>query len=135
MYSLILATAARGLMPLLLVFSVFVLLRGHNEPGGGFIGGLCAAAAFALYALAHDAAAVRRLLRVEPTRLMAAGLATALGAGLSGLLVGRPFLSGLWDDTPLPVLGKLGTPVVFDVGVYLVVVGVVLSILLPLLEE
>lgn len=135
MYSLILATAARGLLPLLLVFSVFVLLRGHNEPGGGFVGGLSAAAAFALYALAHGAAAARRTLRVDPKRLMGVGLLLSLASGCLGLLAGRPFLSALWDDTPLPVVGKLGTPILFDVGVYLVVVGVVLTILLPLIED
>jgi len=135
MHSLILAAAARSLLPLLLVFSVFVLLRGHNEPGGGFVGGLSAAAAFSLYALAHGVEAGRRLLRVEPIRLFAVGLALSLGAGLAGLAVGQPFLSGLWAETPLPVIGKLGTPIVFDVGVYLVVIGVVLAILFPLLED
>ena len=135
MHSLILATAARGLLPLLLMFSVFVLLRGHNEPGGGFVGGLAAAAAFALYALAHGAIETRRLLRIDPMRLMAVGLLLSLGSGLLGLFAGRPFLSGLWDDTPIPVLGKLGTPIVFDLGVYLVVLGVVLTILLPLIED
>ena len=135
MYSLILATAARGLLPLLLLFSLFLLLRGHNEPGGGFVAGLTAAAAFALYALAHDVPSARRVLRVDPKRLMGLGLLLSLGSGLLGLFAGRPFLAGLWDDTSLPVLGKLGTPIGFDVGVYLVVVGVVLTILFPLLED
>ena len=135
MYSLILAAAARGLLPLLLLFSVFVLLRGHNEPGGGFVGGLAAAAAFALYALAHGVESGRRVLRVDPIRLFAVGLTLSLGAGLFGLASERAFLTGLWDDTSLPVIGKLGTPIVFDVGVYLVVVGVVLTILFALMEE
>ncbi|HMN02746.1 MAG TPA: MnhB domain-containing protein, partial [Geobacter anodireducens] len=68
MQSLFLATAVRLLLPLLLLFSLFLLLRGHNEPGGGFVGGLVAAAAFALHALAHGVAAARRVLRVEPDR-------------------------------------------------------------------
>jgi multicomponent Na+:H+ antiporter subunit B len=131
----ILESAARGLLPLLLLVSLFVLLRGHNEPGGGFVGGLVAAAAVALVALASGVDAARRVLRVSPLALVGAGLSLALGAGLAGLVAGRPFLAGLWLELPLPVVGKLGTPVVFDVGVYLVVVGITLTILLPLLEE
>jgi len=133
--SVILESATRGLLPLLLLVSLFVLLRGHNEPGGGFVGGLVAAAAVALVALASGVDAARRVLRVPPLTLVGSGLGLALGAGLAGLVAGRPFLAGLWLELPLPVVGKLGTPVVFDVGVYLVVVGITLTILLPLLEE
>lgn len=135
MPSLVLAVAARGLMALLLVFSIFLLLRGHNEPGGGFVGGLAAGAAFALYALAHGVEAARRVIRVDPRRFLATGLLLAVTAGLLGLAAARPFLTGLWLETPVPVLGKLGTPILFDAGVYLVVVGMVLTVLFPLLEE
>jgi multicomponent Na+:H+ antiporter subunit B len=135
MFSLILATAARGLLPLLLLFSLFLLLRGHNEPGGGFVGGLSAASAFALYALTHGVPAARRLLVVDSRSLAAAGLLVALTAGGLGLSSGKPLLTGLWLETPLPVLGKVGTPILFDAGVFLLVVGVVLTILFPLLEE
>jgi multicomponent Na+:H+ antiporter subunit B len=68
MTSLILSTAARYLLPLLLLFSLFILVRGHNEPGGGFIGGLIGAAAFALNAIAFDARSTRRTLRIDPRR-------------------------------------------------------------------
>lgn len=135
--SLILRTATRLLLPLLLLFSVFLLLRGHNSPGGGFIGGLVAASAFALYALAFDVAAARRMLRVDPRRLTAAGLLVALGCGSVPLLLGRPFMTGQWLHLALPGAGTvhLGTPMVFDVGVYLVVAGVTLTIILSLAEE
>jgi len=136
MNSLILSTAARLLVALMLVFSLFLLLRGHNEPGGGFVGGLVVAAAFSLYGFAFGIAATRRALRVEPQRLIITGLLVVLGSGLLPVvLAGAPFLTGLWDDTPIPVIGKLGTPVTFDIGVYLVVTGVVLHIIFTLAER
>ncbi len=130
--SLILRTAARFLTPLLGVLSVMILLRGHNEPGGGFVGGLLAAGAVALIQLSDGPETARRLLRVDPVKVLAAGLTAALAAAIAGPLVGRPVLSGLWLKTPLPGVGKLGTPLLFDVGVYLVVVGAVLLMLLEL---
>ena len=82
MSSLILKTTSGFLLVLLTLFSVFILLRGHNEPGGGFIGGLLVASAFSLYALAHGAGASRRLLRLSPRTLFAVGLALALASAL-----------------------------------------------------
>jgi multicomponent Na+:H+ antiporter subunit B len=135
MSSLILSTAARYLLPLMLLFSVFLFLRGHNEPGGGFIGGLVAAAAFALYAFAFDVAHARRTLRIDPHVLVAAGLTLALTSGLLPLVFGKPFLTGLWLDAELPVIGKAGTPLLFDLGVYLVVLGIMVMILFALAEK
>ncbi len=131
--SIILSTSTRYLMPLLLLFSFFLLLRGHNEPGGGFVGGLVAASAIALYALATSVEQAQRLLRLDLRTLMGAGLLCAVGAGLLGPLIGEPLLTGLWYDQPIPVVGKLGTPLLFDVGVYLVVIGVTLKILFALM--
>jgi multicomponent Na+:H+ antiporter subunit B len=131
----ILSAAARALAPLVLVFSVFALLRGHNEPGGGFVGGLLAAAAFALWALAFGVGAARAKLRAEPLALVAAGLGVALASGLAGPAAGLPFLGALWPGFALPVLGKLGTPVIFDVGVYLAVLGVTLTVFFSLMED
>lgn len=127
-YSLILRVAARVLVPLLLIFSLFMLLRGHNLPGGGFVGGLVAACAFVLYALAAGVDAAQAMLRVEARTLLGVGLACAYGAGLLALVMGRPFLTGLWLDLHLPLLGDLhlGTALIFDIGVMFVVVGTVL---------
>jgi multicomponent Na+:H+ antiporter subunit B len=135
MSSLILSTATRYLLPLLLLFSVFLLIRGHNEPGGGFVGGLVAAAAFALYAIADGVATTRRTLRLNPTRLIGLGLLIAVGSGLVSIIIGQPFMTGLWSDYPVPALGKVGTPFLFDVGVYLTVIGVVLLIIFSLMED
>jgi multicomponent Na+:H+ antiporter subunit B len=133
--SLILSTATRYLLPLLLLFSFFLLLRGHNEPGGGFEGGLVAAAAFALYAIAFDVRAARGVLKVDPRVLIGVGVLTAAFSGTLSLLADKPFLTALWLKQPLPVLGKVGTPVLFDVGVYLLVLGVTLMIIFVLVEE
>lgn len=135
MSSLILSTATRYLMPLLLLFSVFLLLRGHNEPGGGFVGGLTAAAAFALFAIAEGVAPARRMLWLHPRSLLGVGLLLAAGAGLLSVAVGLPYMTGLWSSLELPAIGKLGTPLLFDVGVYLVVVGMVLMIVFELAED
>ena len=135
MKSLILRTASRYLMVLLVLFSVFILFRGHNEPGGGFVGGLLIAGAFALYALAYEAETARRLLRFDPRTIIGVGLVTAAGSGLAAVWHGQPFLTGLWLPYPIPFLGKLGTVFFFDLGVYLVVLGTTLLILFTLEEE
>lgn len=135
MDSPILRSGARFVVPLMLLFSLFLLVRGHNEPGGGFVGGLVAAAAVALVLLSESLAEARRLLRLDPLALVAAGLFVALASGLPPLLYASAFMTGIWLKVPLPVIGKLGSPVVFDAGVYLVVVGIVLAILFALAEE
>ncbi|MBL8796249.1 MAG: Na+/H+ antiporter subunit B [Planctomycetia bacterium] len=137
MNSLILRVATRFMLPLLLLFSVFLLLRGHNEPGGGFSGGLVAASAFVLYGFAFGAAEAGHALGADPRRLIGAGLLLAVGSGSAALLAEQPLMTGLWAVVAVPGFGDLhlGTPLLFDVAVYLVVVGVTLSIVLPLAEE
>ena len=137
MNSLILQTATRFLVTLLLLFSIFLLLRGHNEPGGGFVGGLMAAAAFVLYALAFDPAAARRAIRFEPHTVIGVRLLLAVCSGFVPLLSGKPFLSGQWASLTLTrtTTLELGTPMFFDIGVYLAVLGVTVMIILTLAEE
>jgi multicomponent Na+:H+ antiporter subunit B len=133
--SLILRVTARLLFPLTLVFSVFLLLRGHNEPGGGFVGGLSLASAFALVLAAEGLEMARRLLRVDPLFFVGTGLAVALLSGIPPLADGGAFLTGQWLEAKIPVIGHLGTPLVFDVGVYLAVFGVVVAIVFELAED
>jgi multicomponent Na+:H+ antiporter subunit B len=135
--SLILRTATLFLMPLLLLFSLFLLIRGHHEPGGGFSGGLVAAAAFVLYRFAFGAEEGRRALPVDPRSLIGAGLLVAIVSGSVALLAGQPLMTSLWGQAPVPGFGDLdvGTPLLFDFGVYLAVLGVAISIILPLAEE
>ena len=137
MSSLILRTSTRLVVTLLLLFALFLLLRGHNEPGGGFVGGLVAAAAFALYIIADGPAAARRALHVDPRTLIAVGLLVAAGCGVMSLLAGQPFLTARWGELPFPGLAPvaLGTPLLFDTGVFLVVLGVTQTIILALAEE
>lgn len=135
MKSYILTTATRYLLPLLVLFSLFLLQRGHNEPGGGFVGGLVAAAAFALYTIAHTVNEARTALRVDPRTLIGVGLLVAAGSGIIAMVAGQAFMTGLWTNIDVPGVGKLGTPLMFDIGVYLVVLGVTLLIVFSLAEE
>ena len=133
--SVVLKTATRFFVPLFLLLSIFLLLRGHNLPGGGFIGGLVGAAAFALYTIAYGVSSARDALRIDPGQLVGIGLLLGVISGLVAAFTGRPFLSGEW--VVLAFAGnelKLGSPMVFDVGVYLVVIGVVLKMMFSLEE-
>jgi multicomponent Na+:H+ antiporter subunit B len=137
MISLILRTISRYHLPLLLLFSFFLFMRGHNEPGGGFISGLVASTGWALYTLAYEPAGARRVLRIEPRLLIAIGLILALGSGGIGLIGDTPFLTGTWLVLRVPAWGELhvGTPLLFDLGVYVLVVGATLTIIIAMAEE
>lgn len=180
MRTIIFATAIRLLTPLFLVFSVYILLRGHNHPGGGFIGGLIGSIAFVFYTLAHGHEQTaksyfrmswyervgrrnyiwrfvyRRLLRREfsaepaqplphlrkyyilrlrPAALMGAGLFLSATSGLLGPLHGKPFMSAWWLDAKIPIIGSVGSPLMFDTGVYLLVLGMVLKMVFTMAKE
>ena len=126
MNSLLLNTAARYVGPLLFVLSLILLYRGHNLPGGGFIGGLMAASAVILNAYARGWSELEQNLSFDPLFLMASGLTLAMVSGLFGIFLGDAFMQGIWlPPFNLALVGKvkLGTPLLFDIGVYLVVVG------------
>ncbi len=137
MQSLILKTATRLLASLILVFSVYVLLRGHNAPGGGFIGALVAGTGFALYIMAEGAKSVRRAIRIDPRRIIVAGMAIALVSGCSAALAGKPFMSGLWWSVAEVENNSvaIGTPFIFDLGVFVIVLGMILTLILGLEEN
>lgn len=136
MRSLILNTATRYLLPLILLFSVFLLLYGHHEPGGGFIGGLVVSAAVALCALGFGVSTAQRILPIPPPQLIGTGLLIAASSGAWALFCGKPFLTAVWGQIPGRGNDQLhiGTPLLFDLGVYVVVVGVVLLIVFTLAE-
>ena len=138
MNSIILRAGARYLVGLLLLFSVYMLLRGHNEPGGGFIGGLIGATGFVLYAIACGTRDARRALRLAPETLAVAGLGVALLAGLSAALFNDAFFTGQWLFIGATAFDKglpLSTVLVFDIGVYLAVFGAILSLVFAMEEE
>ena len=130
MRGLILPTAATWLMPVLLLFSVFLLLRGHNEPGGGFAGGLVAAAAFVLLSIADGVPAARRVLRVDPRSLIGVGLLVMLLSGFVAPLLGDyGYLKSLWWTFDVGAYDvSVGVPLLFDIGVYMGVAGTILLI-------
>ena len=138
MNSLILRVATRYLAGLLIIFSVYMLLRGHNEPGGGFIGGLIGSTGFVLYAVACGTAQAREALRIMPQTIAMGGLGLALGAGLYAAFFGDALFTGQWlflgateDDYGIPI----STILFFDIGVYLVVLGSILTLVLAMEEE
>lgn len=136
MNSTILSTGIRILIPLFLLFSLFLLFRGHNAPGGGFVGGLVASIGFALYAINYGAERARRRFYLRPLKLIAWGMLIAVLSGIIPLFAGETFMTGLWyDEISIPLLGKPGTPILFDIGVYLLVAGTILGIIFSLWEE
>ncbi|MEO0485785.1 MAG: Na+/H+ antiporter subunit B [Pseudomonadota bacterium] len=140
MSSIILRAGTRYLAALLLLFSIYMLLRGHNEPGGGFIGGLIGSTGFVLYAIACGTGDARRALRLMPQNIAVAGLGIALLAGLFSVFFNDPLFTGQWlFINPDPATGDKGLPLstilVFDIGVYLVVFGSVLTLTFAMEEE
>ncbi len=136
MRTVIFRVTAPYLTALMLLFSLFVLLRGHNEPGGGFIGGLIASSAIAVYGMACGVDAVRRALHFHPIAYAAFGLLMSIVAGLMPLFGGAQFMTGLWAF--VSVAGAelaLSTTLIFDLGVFLVIVGAISAIALSLEER
>lgn len=136
MNTIIFRTIAPLIVAIMLVFSVYVCLRGHNEPGGGFIGGLIAASAIAIFGMSSGVERVRAAIRVDPMAIAGFGVFIAALSGLLSLFTGSPFMTSIWlyvdiGETVLP----LSTPMVFDIGVYFVVFGTISAIALALEGE
>jgi multisubunit Na+/H+ antiporter MnhB subunit len=134
--SVLLEFAAKTLYWLMLAVSAWILLRGHNAPGGGFIAGLVAVAATALVAIVHGVDQARRRLPLRPLYLAVTGVLLALLSGMPGVWADAPFLTHQWwsvefADTSL----KLSTVILFDLGVYGAVWGAFASYLFALLDE
>lgn len=132
MNSIILSALSRILFTIMFGVSLFILYRGHNFPGGGFVGGLVAASGFAVLALAEGAASARRALHVHPIALAGCGLVMAVASGVPGLFTDQSFLTHWWLH-----IGSFhtGTALIFDIGVYLVVIGGVMAMVLRFYEE
>jgi multicomponent Na+:H+ antiporter subunit B len=181
MKTIIFTTAIRILTPLFLLFSFYILFRGHNHPGGGFIGGLIGSITFVFHVLAHGSQRTARqyfsirlyrykryenhnrmdnlrrfinanvfdrsnkngsqeaqnyfLFRIKPSLVMGSGLLMAAGSGMIGLFYGEPFMTGYWLDVKILFIGSLGTPFLFDFGVYQLVLGMVLKMIFTMSRE
>jgi multicomponent K+:H+ antiporter subunit A len=135
--SRLLRTSMSLILPLTLLFAGYVFFKGHNAPGGGFIAGLIASVALAVFRMSEGHAALRRLLPLKPATTVAIGLVVALGTGLVPMLLGYPLLtSGHWY-IPLPGgdTFHLTSAMFFDTGVFIVVVGASVGIVNRLEEE
>ena len=129
MKSLILQTVARNLLVIMLVFSLWVLLRGHNAPGGGFIAGLLAAAAMTLYLLAYGVSALQRLIILPSLIWTGLGFMLMMLSGLWGMLAEQAFLQGVWMEGPLSLINST---LLFDTGIYLSICFALLTLLIAL---
>jgi multicomponent K+:H+ antiporter subunit A len=130
-HPLILVTVSKLLLPIALLVAAFLFLRGHNEPGGGFIAGLVTGVALILQYVAEGSAVSRARLPWDHLGLIGAGVLMALLTGVASWLFGYPFLTSTYSYVSLPVIGtfELASAMLFDLGVYLAVVGTVLLIL------
>ena len=130
-HPIMLAMLMRPLLPLALVVSLYILLRGHNLPGGGFVAGLIASVALILQYVASGIDLAQARMRVDFFRVMAFGLALAAGTGLASTLFGYPFLTSAHGHVHVPLIGdvELVSAMAFDVGVFLIVIGAVLTIM------
>lgn len=136
MNTVIFRTVTPVLTALILLFSIYVALRGHNDPGGGFIGGLLGASGLAIYAIAFGVPAARKALIIHPITMAGFGVVMAGLSGLLSLIYDVPFLTSIWNIIPLDgVELALSTLMFFDIGVYCVVVGAVTTIALALEGE
>ncbi|BBY17972.1 Na+/H+ antiporter subunit A [Mycolicibacterium litorale] len=129
--SLVLEVATRIIFPLIMVLSAYFFFAGHNTPGGGFAGGLTAGLALVLRYLAGGRYELGETLPLDAGKILGVGLGLSAGTAVTSLLLGAPVLSSAVIEFDLPVLGgvKLVTALFFDLGVYLIVVGLVLDVL------
>jgi multicomponent Na+:H+ antiporter subunit B len=123
-------------MKVMQIFSIYLLLRGHNNPGGGFIGGIIASTGFIFYAIIFGTGSLQKIIKIKPQTFIGIGLFLVLIAALLPAFFSTEILTGLWIETRLPVIGTLhaGTPLIFDTGVYGVVIGVILTIVISIME-
>ncbi|WP_164668895.1 Na(+)/H(+) antiporter subunit B [Virgibacillus doumboii] len=134
---LILRTTTSLIVFILLGFSIYLLLAGHNSPGGGFVGGLMTSSAIVLMYMSYGAEAVEKILPVNYRLLVPFGLILALGTGIGSFLFGEPFLSHTYDYFHVPIFGELelATAMLFDMGVYFTVLGVTITIILAIAND
>ncbi|WP_037985926.1 Na(+)/H(+) antiporter subunit B [Thalassobacillus devorans] len=134
---LILRTATTLIAFILLAFSIYLFFAGHNKPGGGFIGGLMTSTAIVLMYMAYGMKAVSKIIPINFRVVIPIGLLIAIATGIGSFLFGQPFLSQTFAYFQLPILGKteLATALLFDLGVYLTVIGVTMTIILTIAQD
>lgn len=129
-------TVLRALYPVMLLGAAWLWYRGHNAPGGGFIGALVAVSATASYALVFGVGAARARIPLGPLGISALGLSLAVASGVPALLRGGPYLTHPWSKLPLGITTwPVSSVMVFDLGVMLCVWGALAGFCLRLLED
>jgi monovalent cation:proton antiporter len=134
----ILQTTTKAVSFIILTFSIFIFFAGHNNPGGGFIGGLMTAAAIVLLYLSFDMEGMRKIIPVDFIKMTAFGLFIAVATGMGSFLFDAPFLTHTFGYFDLPLFGEkteLATATLFDIGVYFTVIGVTMTIILTIGED
>ena len=133
----LLQTATKVIVFIILTFSIYVLFAGHHNPGGGFVGGLVTASAIVLLYIAFDAQTVRDILPIDFKLLGAFGIIIAVLTGSASLLYGMPFLTQSMTHLHLPLFGdvELASALLFDIGVYFAVVGTTMTIITSISED
>lgn len=135
--NVIIQTATKVILFIILIFSLYLFFAGHHQPGGGFVGGLVSAAAIVLLAMAFGLGILRQGLPLDFKLLGATGGFIVVASGLGSLLADVPFLSQTYGVMRLPLFGEVewSTAVLFDLGVFLAVIGVTLTIILSISED
>lgn len=135
MKTLILSTVIKILIPIFLGFAIYMFFRGHNQPGGGFIAGLIASIPFMLYTMAFGVDKTNEIFKLRPMFMATLGLLLSAMSGVYAMIMQLPFMTSLWIPEKVAIVGKIGTPILFDLGVFFVVSGVVLKITFLLTKE
>lgn len=133
----ILQTVVKAVVLIIFTFGIYLFMSGHNEPGGGFIGGLVLASAFVLMFLSYDSETVSDAIPFDFKKLSALGVLIAMSSATLPMFFGQPFLSQSFGYFNLPLFGKteLATVTIFEAGIALTVVGVVVNIILSISED
>jgi multicomponent Na+:H+ antiporter subunit B len=136
MRNIILEKIATLFLRVMALSAIALLLRGHNQPGGGFIGGIILSTGFILYGMVFGTSKIRKVMVFDSRIWMGIGLLLVVTAALIPAFAGQPPLTGLWFTAHLPLIGTfhMGTPQLFDTGVFIAVVGVILSIIITIME-
>lgn len=137
MNSVILQIASKYVRWLLVIFSIIMLIRGHNLPGGGFIGGLLAGLSLAYKGFAYTPGLLEKEMKIRPEVFMVFGLLLIFISLWPGLILEGALMQGIWFTVPIPFTEgfKFGTPFLFDIGVYFIVIGVTVLFLFSLTEK
>jgi multisubunit Na+/H+ antiporter MnhB subunit len=136
MKNIVLEKTARLFMIIMTGFALFILLRGHHRPGGGFIAGIIASAGFLFYAIVFGSDKLMEILKINPRYIMGIGLIISLSASFLPTLQGLPSLTGVWHKINLfnVIDFEIGTPLLFDTGVFILVIGVILGIITSIMD-